>query len=41
MYRRGSQSNVLVLFDNLNLLLTSCDSDRPELDLIELLSHLV
>jgi len=41
MFRRGSQANVLILFDNLSLLLNSCDSDCPELDLTEMLSHLI
>ena len=40
MLRRGSTNNVLVLVDNYNVLANGCDSERPELDMIEFFNHI-
>ena len=39
MLRRGSTTDVLILVDNITILANSCDSDRPELDLVEFFNH--
>ena len=40
MLRRGSTTDVLILVDNITILANSCDSDRPELDLVEFFNHI-
>ena len=40
--KRGAAANqILVLVDNINIMLNSCDSERPELDLTEFINHLI
>mmetsp|Transcript_34661 Transcript_34661/g.45588 ORF Transcript_34661/g.45588 Transcript_34661/m.45588 type:complete len:111 (+) Transcript_34661:475-807(+) len=42
MLRRGkSATKVVIIVDSVNILLNSCDSERPELDLMEFVNHLV
>ena len=41
MKRGASAGKLLVLVDNLPILLNSCDSDRPELDLTEFVNHMI
>ena len=40
-FRRSKADNVLILMDNYNILANSCDSENPELDLVETVNELL
>ena len=40
-FRRNQSDSVLLLMDNYNILANSCDSESPELDLVETVNELL
>ena len=38
-FKRGKDEKVLILLDNYNILANSCDSERPELELVETINE--